>query len=245
MWASCCPHRTSVGARTWGERDVLRVDGVLLQVVRARLRVLMRPTLDPDTLVEDTVRLLNRTFVYDPPPSAAVGVRVGGAPASRTVMSVTVPPLTGPPELCAAVTCPYTVQSAQVSYAALTLRTRETEAAFLPVDSLRVDARAVLSPVTLPKSPLGSSESGGLGTPIAAAAFAPAGSVTVDVPITSFVRTLLGGPTADGWPPPSTLALMAAFEPSSLAFASFYGPTEPGEPVLRMILTVGNPQVLP
>jgi len=73
------------------------------------------------------------------------------------------------------------------------------------------------------------------------------GSV-VEVPITAFVRTLLSGPGAGGVAgvdPPSTLALTSATEPFSLSFASFFGPAEPGEPVLKLILTVGTPQELP
>jgi len=228
-----------------GARIEASTDGVRLTLARARLYVVMRPSVNADTLVEDTVALIERTSVYDPPPSDSTGGRVGGAPAARTVVGISVPPLTGPPELCAAVTCPYTIDPNQVSYAALQMTTRETEAAFRPTDSVFVDVRPVLSPDILPKSPLGNSQTGSIGIGIAPEAFAAGGSRAVDVPITLFVRAVLGGPDSDGSVPPSMISILSLREPSSLGFASFYGPAEVSEPVLRLILTAGEPQVLP
>ena len=228
-----------------GGRVQAMTDGVRLEMNRARLRVSMRASVRPDTLAEDTVRLVERTFVYDPPPSAPVGMRVGGAPAWRTVMEVALPQLTGPPELCASVGCPFTPEAGHVSYAGLALTSRATEAAFQPVDTVRLDVRAVLSPPTLPKSPLGVSQTADIGSAVVPEAFGAQEGSSIDVPITTFMRTLLAGPDADGRAPPSTLALLTASEPSALGFASFFGPAELGEPVLRLILTVGTPQVLP
>jgi hypothetical protein len=205
----------------------------------------MRPSINPDTLVEDSVRLVDGSVVYDPPASTPVGLRVGGAPGWRSVLQVTVPALTGPPELCAAVGCPYTPQPGHVSYAALALTSQATEPAFQPTDTVRLDVHAVLSPPTLPKSPLGFSESGDVGTPIAPELFGALAGSRVEVPITAFVRTLLGGPDAAGRDPPSTLAMTPLTESFALSFASFAGPAGPGEPVLRLILTVGDPLVLP
>ncbi|MDH3207564.1 MAG: hypothetical protein OEO79_13265 [Gemmatimonadota bacterium] len=232
---------------TRGGRVETITDGVRLQLTRAVLRISVRPSVDPDTLVEDTTTaLLAKTFIYDPPPAAPTGVRIGGAPAWRTVMDVGIQPLTGPPELCTAVGgCPYTPQASDVSYAALSLTSQATEAAFRPTDSVRVDLRPVLSPLRLPKSPLGASQTGGFGTPIAAEAFGSGAGTRVEVPMTSFVRTLLSGAGAGGVAPPSTLALLGAPEPSSLTFGSFFGPADPDAPILRLILTVGTPQVLP
>jgi hypothetical protein len=229
-----------------GARIEATTDGVLLRVNRARLRVNMRASANPDTLAQDTVRWLERTFVYDPTPPAATGLRVGGVPAWRSLMKVAIPPLTGPAELCAAVTCPFTPEPVQISYAGLELTTRATESGFVPFDTLRVDVRSVLSPERLPKSPLGPSESSsGVASRVPAEAFGPLAGSPIDVPITSFVRTLLGGPDSAGREPPSMLALLSAFEPSTVSFGSFYGPGDPQEPVLRLVITVGNAQVRP
>jgi hypothetical protein len=234
-----------VSDRTRGGRVEATTDGVFLRVNRARLLVRSRASINPDTLAEDTVRWLDRTFVYDPTPTVPVGVRVGGVPAWRSMMQVTIPPLNGPPELCAAVSCPFTPEGGQISYAGLELVSRATEAGFEPFDSLSVDVRSVLSPPRLPKSPLGPSETGGLGTAVSPEAFGVLAGSPVDVPVTSFIRTLLEGPDSDGRAPPSTLALLSASEPASLSFASFYGPGDPQEPVLRLVITVGDDQVRP
>jgi hypothetical protein len=160
-------------------------------------------------------------------------------------MQVAVPPLTGPPELCAAVGCPFTPTAGQVSYAGLVLTRAATASPFQPNDTVRLDVRPVLSPPTLPKSPLGGSQTAGFGSAVAPEAFSTLAGTPVEVPVTSFLRTLLAGPGADGLEPPSTLALLTATEPAALTFASFFGPGDPGEPTLRLILTVGTPQVLP
>jgi hypothetical protein len=219
-------------------------DDVRLELVEALLVLNIRPSLDPDSVIQDTVALVQQTFIYDPAPAAPAGIRVGGAPAWRTVMDLALPSLSGPPELCAAVGCPYTLESGHISYAGLVLTTRASESGYEPLDTIMLDVRPVLAPAELPKSPLGPSQTGGVGSAIAPEAFgAMAGSV-VEVPITTFMRSLLGPPLG-GFEPPTTLALLALTEPASLPFASFDGPTAPGEPALSLILTVGNPQVLP
>jgi len=235
-----------IADQTRGARIEATTDGVLLRVNWVRLRVNMRASVNPDTLAEDTVRWLDRTFVYDPTPAAAVGMRVGGVPAWRSTMKVAIPPLTGPAELCAAVTCPFTPEAGQISYAGLELTTRATESGFLPFDTLRVDVRSVLSPDRLPKSPLGPSETtSGIVTGVPPEAFGPLAGAPIDVPVTSFVRTLLGGPDSLGRDPPSVLALLSAYEPTSVTYGSFYGPGDPQEPVLRLVITVGKDQVRP
>lgn len=229
---------------TRGGRLLSTTDGALLVLTRARFRVNMRSSI-ADTIVEDTIDLSDRTVIYDPPPAAPTGMRVGGAPAWRTLLTVSAPALTGPPELCARLGCPYTPEAGEISYAALKLTTQASDPGFRPSDTLNVDVRPVLSPATLPKSPLGASQTGGLGKAIEPEAFGVAAGASVDVPITTFMRNLLAGPDADGNEPPSVLALIAASEPASLSFASFAEPGSAGEPVLKLIITVGEPQVLP
>lgn len=227
-----------------GGRLLSTTDSSLLVLTRARFRVSIRSSV-ADTTVEDTIGLLERTVVYDPAPAAPTDIRVGGAPAWRTLMTVSPPVLTGPPELCARLGCPFTPDAGQISYAALSLTSEASEAGFQPTDTLFVDVRPVLSTATLPKAPLGFSETGGFGRAIEPQAFGTAAGTPVDIPVTGFMRTLLAGPDGEGNAPPSVLALLSAPEPSSFSFASFVGPGGAGEPVLRMILTVGEPQVLP
>lgn len=227
-----------------GTRLSSTTDGSLLVLTRARFRISMRSSL-ADTVVEDTLDLLERTVVYDPPPAAPTDIRVGGAPAWRALLQVSAPVLTGPPELCARVGCPYTPQAGQISYAALSLTSQASEAGFQPTDTLFVDVRSVLDTSTLPKAPLGISQTGGFGRSIEPQAFGAAPGERVDLPVTGFVRTLLAGPDESGKAPPSVLALLSASEPSSLFFASFVGPGAAGEPTLKLIVTVSEPQVLP
>jgi hypothetical protein len=228
-----------------GARVEVTTDGVQLHLARAGMRISMRPSLNPDTLVEDTVRFVEGTVVYDPPPSSPVGLRVGGVPAWRSVMGISVPPLTGPPELCAAVGCPYAPESGHISYAALVLTSQASEVGFQPVDTVHLDVRSVLSPAALPKSPLGPSLTGSVGRSVQPELFGALAGSEVEVPITAFMRTLLGGPDASGLPPTSTLALTTISEPFALSFASFDGPAQASPPILKLILTVGAPQVLP
>jgi hypothetical protein len=229
---------------TRGGRLLSTTDGVHLVLKGARFRLNMRSSV-ADTIVEDTVDMSGRTVIYDPPPPAPTTLRVGGAPAWRTLLSMSPPALTGPPELCAAVGCPYTPEAGEISYAALALTTQASEPGFQPTDTLDIDVRPVLDTVTLPKSPLGASQTGGFGKAIEPGAFGSAAGALVDIPVTGFVRTLLAGPDEEGNEPPSVLALISAIEPSTLSFASFDGPGSAGEPVLRMIITLGEAQVLP
>ena len=67
----------------------------------------------------------------------------------------------------------------------------------------------------------------------------------VQLPFTTFARDLLRGADASGNPVPGTLALLSVIEPFSIGFASFDGPGTPGEPVLRLVLTIGPPVELP
>jgi hypothetical protein len=227
-----------------GARVRTTTDGTLLVFSRARLLVSIRPSVT-DSIVEDTVNLVANTLVFDPPPATPTGLRVGGAPAWRSLMELSPPVLNGPPELCAAVGCPYTPEAGQISFAALELTSQASEAAYQPFDTLTLDVRSVLSPEFLPKSPLGASETAGLGESVPPEVFGAAAGSVVEVPITTFMRTLVAGPDASGNEPPGTLALIAAAEGSTLGFASFDAPGDPGEPALRLILTVSPPQGLP
>jgi hypothetical protein len=228
---------------TSGARIELLTDGERLRLVGGALRLSTRSSIDPDTTLVLTSQAQEVTFIYDvdaPPPTD--GMRVGGAPAWRTTLDVAVPAvLNGPPELCAAVGCPFALAPRHVSYAALTVRTRSPADAFEPTDSVFVDVRPVLSRDALPKSPLGSSLiAGGLGQGVAGALFGALEGTAVEIPITNYVKAFLAGPDPAGRLPPSTLALIAAPEPGSFTFAEFFGPG-PNEPVMELIVTVSPP----
>jgi hypothetical protein len=209
-----------------------------VQVNSALLRYDVVPTVDPDTLITREVLTSDFTFIYTPEPTPpAQGLRVGGAPAFRSIVHMQTPTvLTGPPDVCAALGCPFVLTPERINHASLVLQTRPSNPlAFQPWDSLRVDVRAVLSPEHLPKSPLGPSLAGIQGKALAPALFSTPQLVTI--PLTGFVRTQLAGEQPDGLPPPSAVALLAFLEPAAVYFGSFAGPGEAGAPVLRLIVT--------
>lgn len=237
-------------ATAWGDTaDAsrgLRLDantpGSYLALLSLRLEVDAEPSLNPDTVITFTVQPGPVTVLYTPSPGDPGGsIRVGGAPAWRSVIEMDVPTVVdGPPGLCAQVTCPYTLDPSRLNLATLELTTRRPEAGFLPIDSVFVDARAVLDPDRLPKSPLGFSYVIGGGLPLGADLFGDGTGSTVSIPVTSFVRDLIRGETSSGDEPPRSLALLTFSEPLSILFSSFVGPGGEGEPVLRMVLTTSD-----
>lgn len=213
--------------------------GVRLELQDIRLRLETRPSVNRDSTFVLTTLIEDRTFIYtpfvQPPPD---GIRVGGAPAWRTVMTFNVPRvLNGPESVCQAVGCPFTLTSAGINHASLTLRTKEVEpVAFQPSDSVRIDVRAVLVPERLPKAPLGASFLGVLGRSIPSAGFSTTPGLEVGIPITEFVRQQI----ASDDPPTRDLALLSTLEPLSIAFSSFEGPGGAFEPSLRLIVTLAD-----
>jgi hypothetical protein len=229
-----------------GLRIDLVTEGFRLEIENLFLRVETRPSVHLDTLVEVTGRRRFLTFVYSPfPEPPPDGIRIGGAPAWRTVLDVNVPAqLNGPEELCAVVTCPVDLTPDRLNYAALVLNSRASEEAFQPSDTVGLDVRPVLSREALPKSPLGGSLIGTLGRRVGPASFGAEPGEEIEIPITQFARDLLRGED-EGSAPPNTLALLSVFEPVSIAFASFFGPGVPEEPVLKLIVTAGQTVELP
>jgi len=231
-----------------GARIELLDVGPRLQMNGAILRLDIRPSLDPDTLIQMVVGTRDITFVYDPIPQPPPdGIRIGGAPAWRTVLDVGIDPvITGPAELCAVVSCPHTLTAGQVSHAALVLTSRATEAAFQPTDSIGLDVRPVFNRPSMPKAPLGNSLIPELlGRRVRPEAFGSSPGEVIEIPFTIFMRDLIRGVRDDGIVAPDALALLSVFEPISIAFASFEGPGSANEPFLRLVLTIGPPIRLP
>lgn len=212
--------------------------GVRLGIRALSLTLEVRPSANPDTTVFLAAPTNEQAFIYDPAPTAdSMALWVGGSPAWRSVISMDLPTaLNGPATLCAAVMCPVPLTSDLVSSAALVLTTAAPPSSFAPSDSLRINARTVLAPDRLPKSPVG----GSLATEslvLTPGLFAAGPGQDVVLPLTTYIRTLLDGPQDDGLTPPNTVALLADFEPSSLGFAAFAG-TGSGAPRLRLVLTI-------
>ncbi|MEJ2540626.1 MAG: hypothetical protein P8188_11755, partial [Gemmatimonadota bacterium] len=81
---------------TVGLRPSTRLDmatpGSLVELLNLDLRINVRPSINQDTTVVLTAPSQLRTFIYTPfPEPEADGIRVGGAPAWRTVRAVDVP----------------------------------------------------------------------------------------------------------------------------------------------------------
>jgi len=230
-----------------GARIELLTPGERIQVLNVALRLDTRPSVNPDTLIVVTAAREGITFVYDPLPLPPPdGIRIGGVPAWRTILDLTLPnELNGPAELCAVVDCPISLQPFQVNYAAIVLKSRKGEVAFTPTDTVALDLRPVLAREALPKSPLGESLIGLTGRRVGPEAFDEQAGTDIEIPLTEFARNLLGS-TEDGAAPPiNTLALLSIFEPVSIAFASFHGPGDENAPVLKLIITIGRSVELP
>lgn len=230
-----------------GLRIDLLTEGPRLEVQNLFMRLETRPSVHRDTIIEVTGHRRFLTFVYSPfPEPPPDGIRIGGAPAWRTIVDVNVPTqLNGPAELCAAVGCPVTLTADRLNYAALVLQSRASDLAFQPSDTVGLDVRPVLDRSALPKSPLGESLIGTLGRRVGPASFGTAPGEEIEIPITAFARAIVSGDDGAGNAPPNTLALLSVFEPVSIAFASFFGPGVPEAPVLKLIVTAGQMVELP
>ncbi len=126
--------------------------GVLLRLRDMRLLALAVPSSQPDTVVEVEIPLEDLSFMVDPLPTAPVGwIRVGGAPSWRSVIEILLPrTIDGTAEVCGTVGCQVDLTEVEINLAELVLTTRQTESAFLPEDTIRMDVRRVLKPELLP-----------------------------------------------------------------------------------------------
>lgn len=221
-----------------GVRLSTTTPGVRLRVIGSLLRLETRPSINPDTILYLPSGSELTTFIYAPVPSQPrKTLRVGGAPAWRTVLTLDIPSvLEGPEELCEAVGCPVEITEDQVSFAALRLFTRVGARALAPSDTLSIDVRSVMAPQVLPKSPLGPSRVGLGGKIVPHGLFEPPGAELLEIALTSLVRDLLRGETSGGDPITNTVAIISTFEPLSVEYLTFEGASSPNAPGLRMIL---------
>ncbi len=220
---------------------------VLLHLLDVRLRIATQASEVPDTIFEVSPPFEDLSFMFDPTPTAPLGwLRVGGTPGWRSVLTMSMPrTITGTPEVCGAVGCEVDLTEVDVNLAELVLTTRQTEQEFLPQDTTRVDIRSVLSPELLPKSPLGGALAP-FATSVAPELFSVQTGMPVPVPMTTFVRGILGIAAAtDSLPPAASIAVFSVFEPNMFGFTSFEGAGSAGAPALRLLYTIANPVGLP
>ena len=230
-----------------GLRISLMDPGSRLTVRAVKLRLVIRPSINPDTIIERRVDEEVLTSIFDPPPPDPGGTfRVGGVPSWRTVFRFELPEsVDGSPEVCAVVSCPIVLDEERINFAGLVLETRAPPPAYVPSDTLVMEVRPVMAPERLPKSPLGRGLSGRFGKRIPPELFGSQVGSQVTVPLTGYVRNLLVGETPDGLEVPTTVALLTGLEPFSIGFASFAGPGGEGAPFLRILLTLGEELGLP
>ena len=239
----------SVTATEWAVRDVAergsariesRTEGTLLQVREATFVADVRSDINPDTLVTFSSEWERTTVVYTPS-TQALGpeLLIGGAPAWRTYLSIAPPVRLDPgADYCEGIPCPVDLTAENLIYAGLVLTTSETLlGGFQPVDSLRVQARAVISPERVPRSPLGPPVQSSPRV-IPPAAFGVDGATTVEISMSGYVRQLLRDSSGDEDPPAGTLAIFSAVEAGALQYGTFRGPGQEGEPALRLIFTL-------
>ena len=235
--------------------------GERVDVTDVQLRLDTRPSVHRDTMITLVVDIRDLTFIYNPPPTPpAEELRVGGVPSWRSLLTLELPEtVVGPPDACARVGCPIALTAERVNHAGLVLTSSPTGPAFQPSDSLGIEVRAVLAPEVLPKSPLGPplllSGSGlTVGARLPASAFLTGGAQQAEIPITPIVQRFMSGETAPGERSSGTIALLSLIcrieigtcsEVASISYASFVGPGQPGEPHLRLILTVFDRVKLP
>ena len=228
---------------TIGSRPSARVDmvtpGAFVEVLSLDLRINVRPSINQDTIVTVSALPERRTFIYSPfPEPDEDGIRIGGAPSWRTVLTLDMPTvLNGPESLCSQVTCPFALTPRRLNYAAIIVTSEATTPeAFQPTDTLLADARPVLVAERLPKSPLGPSFLGLAGRALSPDAFGPEAGTEFPIVVTDFIASLVD-PDVPIDSVPKELSLLSLLEPFSLSYASFAGPGNPGEPKLRLILT--------
>ena len=203
------------------------------------LRLRARPALRPDTVVDAVSGAIGRTYVYDPPQPVPGGtLRVGGNPAWRSFVRLREglgsQYVTG----CAVQRAPQNcdrLRDVTINYAALVVHPSPVPTAFVPEDSMRIDARAVFESAFVPLTRAPLSAVLGRSQAIPPLAFTN-GEGAYEVPITSFLADLVRARADTASAPVRAIALLAVSEGSRLGFAEF-GSTQGQRLTLRIIYT--------
>jgi len=221
--------------------------GMRLPVVSADLRIFVRPSIRPDTLVQIIALGVEVTTLAPSAPASVPGAfRVGGAPGWRATFRMQLPSTVGPEfNACLPGECPLELLPERLVYAGLELHSRATVPAGLqPLDTMVVNLRPVLAPDYLPRSPID--------IPVHAAPrflapqlFSSSPNSKVEIPMTRYIRDLLRDQREGGTQVPRALALVPGLEPWALDLASFHAPGDSLGPTLRLILTTSEGIPLP
>ena len=220
---------------------------VFLNLLDMRLLLTTVPGTRPDTVLELTVEKDDLTFMVDPVPGMPGGwLRVGGAPSWRTVITMSMPRMVdGTAEVCGTAGCQVDLTEVNVNLAELVLTTRQTELAFQPQDTTRMDLRRVLNPELLPKSPLGGQLLPLFFERLAPDLFSVQAGTPVLVSVTDLVREILSVSAETETVSVTSIALFSINEPNMIGFASFEGAGGAGAPALRLLYTITNDVGLP
>ncbi len=224
-------------------RFSVQEQGAYLRAFQAEIALLVRPSLDPDSIYRLPAFGAGMTFIHSGTldPSASSRLVAGGSPSFRSSFAFNLPEsvqASGP--ICApAQTCLVELTPDRILYAGLRL-TPVASPSFLltPADTVTLDLRPVLAPTLLPRAPLGISIQP-QARRVPPSAFGPPGlSEVVELSVTRFVRDLLADRRSES--PQgltATVSLLTVSEPSGLGVATFAGPDTPQRPRLRLILT--------
>lgn len=214
---------------------------IRLDAVRLRLRLQVRPSVKPDTIVTDSVGLVGSTFVYDPPAVSDGPLLIGGIQGWRSFVrfrqrldTLTFACPDGPPD------CRLRLDQATLNYAALQLRPVDPPPGYLIGDTLLAEARsAVEAPgVPLIRTPLASR--------VGAAAISPTlfnGGGVFEMSLTALTGAFLREERDGDIQPARTLALVDfregdPFGNSGFGIGSFGAIGSDAAPRLRLILSV-------
>lgn len=234
--------------------DTSSAQGVLLSTedagVRARvgvlqLRLFVRPTEHPDTVVSTATGVRSQAYVYQPEPSEPDGVlRVGGNEGWRSFLVFqdslwdrVLPCPEGPG-------CAIRLADATINRAELLLNADAVAAIHQPLTPFSLEARPVRgsSDVPLARAPL--ADTVGVASGLAASAFAAPADTVVTLSVGGYVRTLLAGPPDSDIAERRVLALTAIPDQLPFGFGSFEGVAGANAPMLRLVVTV-DPAVEP
>ncbi|HUF70994.1 MAG TPA: hypothetical protein VMM79_20255 [Longimicrobiales bacterium] len=224
--------------RARGGLIAMETSGARVRIADILLRVDVRPSVKPDTLLTVTVRPDTPRFIHDPQVQRQANeFLVGGIPEWRTYLrwrsgldTVSLPC----PQISAG--CVIRLADANINYAALILTLTEPPPGFLPQDTSRIITAPVLASTLTPleRSPLAPDVGVGIESLAADRFRNPVGDET-EVPVTSFLRRLLADTTFDGAPVSPWMALLPILSGIDIGVAAF----EPA-PRLRLILTVAR-----